>query len=287
MLSDHTVWFAFNQGSGSNSDAALAEIDAAFARAGCTPARRISFPDDDAPTARDLEEAGVDILAIFAGDGTINSLVTGLKGWSGAVLALPGGTMNLLAARMHGEASAPEILDRVASGKARKVRPPIIRCRHGDGLTGMLAGPGTAWNNVREALREADVVGVVTSTTEAIGESTGGPAVVCREPQTGRAEGYAAIMLSPHEDGIELDGFYADNVSHYLQQGLALLRRNFRLGPHEELGTFRKFVLASTENSPIGLLIDGEPAREVDAEESFELARCGVDLLETIETAAE
>lgn len=284
MLCNRTVWFAFNEGSGSNDEAARRALEDAFARAECRLHRRVCFPRDAAPDAGALTAAGVDILVVFAGDGTINAIVSGLAGWGGAVLVLPGGTMNLLSGRLHGEVDAATIIGRVAEGKARKTRPTIIRSRHGDALTGMLAGPGTAWNEVREAMRETDVVGMVATAREAIVESTGGTGVICREPKAGREEGYAAMMLTPHEAGIELNGFYADTVADYVKQGMALIRRNFRLGPHESVGTFPKLRLASAGAEPIGLLIDGEPAERAGLEESFDIGRCAVDLLATAET---
>ena len=286
MLYGRTAWLAFNEGSGSNNEAAVAALEAAFEKAECRLGRRICFPRDDAPTAAMLGGDAVDMLVIFAGDGTINSIVTGLYGWDGAVLVLPGGTMNLLSHRMHGDADAADIIARAAEGRVRRVRPAILRSRHGDALTGMLAGPGTAWNDVREAMRETDIVGMVSSASEAIGQSTSGAMVACREPDCGRDEGYTAIMLTPHDEGVELNGFYVDGVGDYLKQGLALARRDFRSGPHELLGTHPRVRIASTGAEPIGLLIDGEPAKSAGAEETIELARCEVDLLATVDTAA-
>jgi hypothetical protein len=159
----------------------------------------------------------------------------------------------------------------------------VVRSRLGDGLTGMLAGPGAAWNHVREAMRERDVVGIVGKAGDAIGESTGSALVACSEPATGRAEGYPAIMLSPGEDGIELEGFYSESVGDYLKQGLALVRGNFRDGPHETLGTFAELTLANVSGGePLGLLMDGEFVEGAGAQERFTLARCEVDLLATV-----
>src|SRR5688572_11847913 len=67
-------------------------------------ARLVRFPDEPLPSPAGLAGAGVDCVAVYAGDGTVNTLVTGLYGWDGAVLVLPGGTMNLLAKRLHGDA---------------------------------------------------------------------------------------------------------------------------------------------------------------------------------------
>jgi hypothetical protein len=281
MFGGRTVWLAFNEGSGSNDEAALAELEAAFHTAEVRLGRRIGFPRETVPHSALLSEHAVDVLVIFAGDGTISSIVTKLYGWDGTILVLPGGTMNLLSKRLHGEAKADEIITRVAQGEATIVRPTVLRSAHGDGLTGMLAGPGTAWNHVREAMRERDVVGIVGKTGEAIGESTSGGLVACRTPTVGAEDGYPAITLVPHDGGVELKGFRSESIGDYLKQGLALVRGNFRDGPHETLGQFPELTLASTDGEPLGLLIDGEMIEGTAAEERFALARCEVDLLAT------
>ncbi|HEY0957868.1 MAG TPA: diacylglycerol kinase family protein [Novosphingobium sp.] len=280
MLSGRTIWLVTNPASGSNDEAALSALDQAFQNAGFRIGRKLAFHQDGPPEPEDLRAAGIDLVAVFTGDGTINAVVTGLYGWDGAVLVLPGGTMNLLAGRLHGDADAAEIIARAGAGKARRRRPQIVRSRWGDGLTGILAGPGTSWNDVREAMREADVLGLVSSAAEAIGESTGSPKVVCRDPACGRSEGYSLIMVTPEDDALEVDGYYAESFADYAKQGIALLRRNFRDGPHEWLGRHPTLRLACAEGGPMGLLIDGEP-REGAAMESFTLAPCEVDLLAT------
>lgn len=280
MLNNTTVWLIRNAMSGSNSEAALAALFEALHAAGADLRRVLAFPDEPAPTPDQLRAAGVDVLVVFTGDGSIHSIVTGLYGWEGAVLVLPGGTMNLLSQRLHGEGEAVEIVARGATGQMRRHRPTLIRSRHGDALTGVLAGPGAAWNDVREAIREPDVASVVASVTDAIGVSTSGTSVICRDPACGREDGYTALMLTPGDDGFVLDGYYAASLADYARQGIALLRRNFRDGPHDELGAFADVVLASPQGEPMELLIDGEPLR-AGAEERFTLATCAVDLLAT------
>jgi hypothetical protein len=282
MFEGKTIWLAVNAASGSNNEAALATLEEAFAGAACTVARRIGFHEEGAPTVEDLRRNGVDILVIFTGDGTVNSIVKDLSGWDGAVLVLPGGTMNILAHRLHGDAEPAEIVAKVGRGEARRMRPTLVRSRHGDGLSGVLVGPGTAWAEVREALRETDVIGTIKGAAEAIGESTAGPKVFCREPNCGRAEGYSAIQITPSEHGLAVEGYYVETIADYAKQGMALLRRNFREGPHDDLGLHQSVRLACLEGETMGLLIDGEtldddPARE----ESFTLARCEVDFLAT------
>lgn len=281
MFEGKTIWLAVNAASGSNNDTALAELEQAFADAACVIERRIGFHDEGAPTIDALRRSKVDILVIFTGDGTMNSIVTGLYGWEGTILVLPGGTMNMLAKRLHGEATAQEIVARVGAGQARRERPALVRSGHGDGLSGILAGPGAAWADVREALRETDVLGTIKGAAEAIGESTGGPKVYCRAPDCGRPEGYSAIQIIPGRNGLELEAYYAETLSDYALQGLALLRRNFREGPHDSLGCHQSVRLACPEGDEMGLLIDGEAASPAGTDEEFVLAHCEVDMLAT------
>ncbi|MCJ2187497.1 acylglycerol kinase family protein [Novosphingobium beihaiensis] len=275
-----TVWLVCNEASGSNGQAATGAVKSALDDAGFILGRTISFPEESLPGPDDLDAAGVGMLAVFTGDGSIHAAVERLAGWHGAVLVLPGGTMNMLSKRMHGDVDAPEIISRLAGTPLRRVRPTVIRTRHGMGLTGVLAGPGTIWNEVREALRAADVLELVATTREAISHSANGPKVVCEQVDCGREEGYAAVTVTPHDDGLEANGYYAESLGDYAGQGIALLNRNFRDGPHDELGRHGQVRLVCPDGAPMGLLIDGEPFDGGSAE-LFEPALCEVDLVTT------
>lgn len=280
MNARHSIWLVNNASSGSNDDAAIEALEACCGRHGFDVARHTAFPDDAMPTPAMLDEAGIDRVAVFAGDGTINTLIGGLAGWSGAVLVLPGGTMNLLYHRLHGERTLKQVVAAVARGHAAMRRPGMIRCAYGDAFAGMLAGPGTSWGRVREAMREADVAELAAGTVEAIGQTLAGEAIACVEPRLGRRAGYPLVMLTPHDDGIEVEAYHAESAGEYVGQAWALLKRNFREGPHDVLGHARTVRLASTEGNPFGLLVDGEQA-EATGEVEFALAACEVDLLAT------
>ncbi|QVM84479.1 diacylglycerol/lipid kinase family protein [Novosphingobium decolorationis] len=276
------LWLVCNPASGSNDAQTQREAKQALESAGFDVARTLYFPDDPAPKAADLDEEGVEVVATFGGDGTVHAVVTGLFGWGGAVLVLPGGTMNLLAKTLHGPASADEIAARLESGEGRRVRTPVIDTRHGTALTGVLAGPGTIWNEVREALRDANLIEVVATARQAISYSTNGPKVVCDQSDCGREDGYAAITVNPGEEGLSARGYYAESLADYAGQGIALLNRDFRNGPHDDLGVHQRIRLVCPAGEPMGLLIDGEPF-DGEPEEIFELAPCEVDLIATRE----
>lgn len=284
MTSTGPLWLVVNNASGSYSEDCAERFQACFEKAGLDGgagiARTINFPDEDLPHAAELDAADIRVLAVFTGDGTLNAAITRLEGWHGAVLPLPGGTMNLLSKRLHGDRDAEAILNRFCQGKARRARPQVVTTAHGSALSGLLAGPGTIWNVVREALRDADVPGIVTGTAEALVETSDGPNVHLVDPDLGREEGYPLIEVIPTEDGLQVKGFYAETISDFLSQGAALLRRNFREGPHDDLGLLRHAALRQTDVSPIDLLLDGEPVAG-DAREVFRLAPSRVDLLAT------
>lgn len=281
MTTLNPMWLLTNSRSGSNTERAVELLEEHCNEHGCPVARKIGFPDEDLPTAQELDEAGVGRLAIFTGDGTLNAAITGLSGWRGEVLVLPGGTMNLLSKRLHGpESELEQIIQRVSAGAATSVRPLMARCEAGDALAGLLAGPGTSWVDVREAMRDLDIPAIAEGASDAVAETTGGAMVRCISPEVGDQGGYPLIEFTPSHRGIQLDAFHADGAGEFLQQSIALLKRNFREGPHTRLGLFDEVVLEKVDGSPLQVLIDGEPAT-LGPKAKFTVAPCEVDLLAT------
>ncbi|GMM91867.1 diacylglycerol/lipid kinase family protein [Qipengyuania sp. MTN3-11] len=274
------AWLLVNSASGSNTPAALASLDECLGDHGISVERTICFPDEDLPSASELDAASIPCLIIYTGDGTLNAAIGELKGWGGAVLVLPGGTMNLLSKRLHGDRENEAIIATVSGGGARRVRPVMACCDAGTALAGLLVGPGTRWGSVREAMRELDIPGIAAGTAEALAEMTGTAMVRAASPGLGSADGYPLIELTPGEHGIQLDAFYAENAGEFAAQGWAILRRNFREGPHDRLGVVEKVTLESADGSPLGILIDGEPAK-LGPRAEFSMAPCALDLLAT------
>jgi hypothetical protein len=271
-----TTWLVINSASGSYSEEAVAAVERSFADAGHPLAKIVTIPDHDAPNRAALEASGVDLLAIYTGDGTINGVVTGLYGWGGKLLILPGGTQNLLAKSIHGDAAAEDIVAALGRGELSCESRHLVRTSQGDGLCEVLAGPGARWSDVREAMREGDIGGMATTLGEAIGESTGGTSVRIVQPELGKPEGYPAVRIFPDHGALGIEGFGAETLAEYAQQGLALLRRDFREGPHDELGRHPRIVCRSEQ--PIELMIDGERMTG-GTEERFELRECPIEFL--------
>ena len=274
------IWLIYNEASGSNDRDALQAVGEALQNAGFAIAGRTCFPHDEAPDAARLDGGGIGTVVVFAGDGTIHTIVTGLFGWSGKILVLPGGTMNMLSHRLHGDVPADEIVARWGRGEAVPVRPPILTNGRAYGLTGALAGPGVAWNEVREAMRHTAVSEMASATVDAIVESVKGEYVVCVGLEAIRPDGYVALSLVPEAEGVAVKGYYAAAPGDFLAQLGALLQRNYRKGPHDMLGVHPAVRIASPDGQPMGLLMDGE---EMDggAVEDFVITTCRVDLLAT------
>lgn len=275
-----SAWLLVNAASGSNTPAALADLQAVLTDRGIAVDRRIAFPDQDLPAPADLDAAGIPLLIVYTGDGTLNAALGRLRGWSGAVLVLPGGTMNLLSKRLHGDFPPAEIVRVVANGGARRRRVTKITGPCGDAYAGLLAGPGTHWGDVREAMREFDLAAFASGAAEALAKSTGETTVFVQDPPLGSREGYPLLDLTPGEHGIQVNGYFAETAGELAQQGWALLRRRFREGPHDRMGIVGEITLANVDGSPVEVLLDGERC-EGSAPITFRVAESEVDLLAT------
>ena len=109
-------------------------------------------------------------------------------------------------------------------------------------------------------------------------QSGSGALVRLCEPDIGKAEGYGGVRLVPEAAGLGVDGFGAESVADYLKQGLALLRRNFREGPHDELGAHPRAHCETANGADMGLMVDCERLTG-NPDETFSLAPLPVNLL--------
>ena len=238
--------------------------------------RVIHFPDNDLPTIADLDAAGIDILAIHTGDGTINSAIRRLAGWHGAVLPLPGGTMNLLSRHLHGDASPDAILSAALVGDYRLTRVAMIAGEAQDSdlsaLVGLFAGPTTAWGDVRETIRRVDLGALAEAIPRAItatfegdqvrleGDDQRFPAIYV-EPVDGLGEGDDGGGNGGSGPTLRVMGFLAAGAAELFQHGFAWLGGDFRNGPKVELGEAARITIIS-DGPEMGLLIDGEKGRD-------------------------
>lgn len=270
--------FVANSRSGSFDQDKVDEILARANALGLGEPHPVYLPDAEAPTAGSVDKD--DVIAVFGGDGTIGSVVRGLADWDGAVLVLPGGTMNLASKRLHGDVDSLEILEAIAAGKVRRTRPNVVRTDEGDSLAGVMVGPGTSWSDVREAMRDVDIANLAASTVRAFATTGSAAKVACLEPALGRAEGYPMIEVLPTSGGMEISGYHADDLGQFAVGLAALLRHDFRSGPCEAFEIDHPVVIGAVNGSPVGVLIDGDAVDERD-KVALAVGPSRVDLLVT------
>ncbi len=272
------IWLASNAASGSSNEALMDRIRRLIAADSNTIVRESDCRADPLPTKADVDAAGATHLVVLGGDGTLNSVLSRMQGWRGQVLPLPGGTANLLCRGLHGDDDPEAIVARFLGGELVTRRVPCVRGTECLALAELLAGPGAKWADVREEMREGDLARIVESASEAAGESVSGAAVRVARPAVGREEGYPGVRLSPWPGGVRIQGYGGDGVVDLLKQGLAILGRDFRDGPHDDLGEHAAVTLRSTDGQAIELMADGERLTGGPIEE-FSLAELDVDLL--------
>ena len=146
------LWFVTNPHSGSTDANKADALERQFAKLGLVLAGRTDFPSDKLPTPRELDNTQVDTAVLFAGDGTINAAVCALAEWKGAILILPGGTMNMLAKMLHGDRDPAAIVE-AAVGRGPLVALPFVEAGAHRGLVGLILGPAANWFRPREMVR--------------------------------------------------------------------------------------------------------------------------------------
>lgn len=283
MTSTRT-WLIVNNASGSHDDALIRRIRNQLAAMGMTPERVLDCSSDELPDAATASAAGLTHIVIHGGDGTLNGAITRLEAaddapeWNGAILALPGGTANLLCHRLYAECDPLAILRSWEAGELAPMRLACVRGRNVTALAELVVGPGAHWADVREEMRDHNLGEVVSKSIDAAERSTAGPWVQVTQPAMGRGEGYPGVRLVPGDGGLQVEGYGAEGIAEYLQQGLAILKREFRDGPHDDLGPVASVTLASIGGEPLPLMTDGERSTGTPSE-LFSLARLRVDLL--------
>ncbi|WP_033073981.1 diacylglycerol/lipid kinase family protein [Sphingopyxis sp. MWB1] len=263
-----------NGQSGSHDPEVRAAIEQACIRLGSPLVATFALPDQSLPDAGALRRVDADLLLVWAGDGTINAAYAAVDGWSGALLPLPGGTLNLLSKQLHGDRPAPDIVADALSRPARRRPIPVIRAADREALITIVAGPATHWADVREKMRRDGLMAAGREAAEALDDMLSATGVRL----AGQSENYPAIILTPTETGLVADGISHDNALDLLRHGLAWLEGDFRDGPSERIGEGETILIES--NAPISLEYDGE-RDETPSPARFALGMSRIDFVDT------
>lgn len=263
-----------NTQSGSHDEVVREQIVELCRDRGVPLVATFALPDGDIPDVAELTRQGIDLLLVWTGDGTINAAATKAAGWNGAILVLPGGTLNLLSKALHGDRPVPEILADALQDTVRRSPIPTIHSDAGEAFITVIAGPATRWAEVRETMRQGGLIEASRAAPEALDEMMNAAGV--RVGADGKT--YSAVILTPTPTCIRADGILTEGTGDVLRHGLAWLGGDFRDGPSEPLATGETLVLESDET--ICLEFDGELS-EMASPARFSAASSAVDFLAT------
>lgn len=251
------LWLITNHASGSAGEEKCAAIEAVCAERGLCFVGRTEFPGEELPDAARLEAAGADTVLLFAGDGTINAAARRLDDWGGQVLILPGGTMNMLAKRLHGDADAAAILH-AAHGGGRAIRLPSVAVGDHRAFVALIIGPAAAWGHAREIVREGRFSRLARAVRLAWARSwTERIEVHDGKRLCGR---YNAAIVTPREDGcLGISAVAAERWRDVARLGWEWLVGNWHDAP--AVDDSRSGALTVTGRAAVHALFDGEEAK--------------------------
>lgn len=244
-----------NSNSGNANSVDEDVLAATFVAGGFDIQSRISLPDGQLPSRAVVEAQGFSTVAVCAGDGTVSSLCSKLAGWQGEILVLPGGTMNLLSRRLHGDHLLSELLENLPNISNPATSVPVIKVGEAEILTGLTVGPSTRWGKVREGIRQVDITSLSETVPEAWSETLGDEGVWLEGT---KREHYAGIFIEPLDgQNMSVIAFKANSLGDMVNHGLAWLRHDFREGPRDELGVMPNATVVG-DQLETGILVDGE-----------------------------
>lgn len=273
------LWFITNPHSGSTSAAKCDAVEAVFAERGLTLVGRTHFPDDPLPTPQSLDGEQVDTAVLFAGDGTINAAVCALAGWGGAILILPGGTMNLLAKMLH-DAAEPHAIIHAAHERASRVALPFVEAGSHRAFVGLILGPAAHWVRAREAARKGRVRAVVAAArnawrrTFARGVRLTGAAALRKS--------YQAVFVDVAGASLRVAGIDARDWRSIVALGLDWLTGEWVAARGVDTTTAERLGIAG--GRPVLALFDGEPVL-LEADTVITAGRTAPAFLSTKEAA--
>ncbi len=127
---------------------------------------RVITGSDLHDTCVELASTRADCLIAWGGDGTLACALNSVSHDGASVIVLPGGTMNLLSKRIHGELSDPEEILRTCLSKGVRQHIPAIEVGGQKIYVGIMVGEATRLAEAREYARKGDVPHVASTLVE-------------------------------------------------------------------------------------------------------------------------
>jgi diacylglycerol kinase family enzyme len=274
-LSFRRVEVVANLAAGGVGAEAPSEIEKIFADFGvaahvCAPSR-----DDLSTCLRAAIDSGPDLLAVLAGDGTVRAAAE-LCGADGpTIVALPGGTMNLLPRALYGVRGWQEALSAaLAEGEARMLSGGEVEGRVF--LCGALLGAPALWAPAREAVRHGDIRLAWARVRQALQRAFTGRLRYALDGGPRRKAGALSVIcplvsraMASETPALEAAALDVDGAADIVGLGMHALIDDWReASAVEALTAFQTARVWAAE--PIPAILDGEPVRlDVAAEVAF------------------
>lgn len=247
------LWLITNPSSGSASPEKCAAIEAIFEERGLELAGRTIFPEEGLPEIDDLIAAEVDTVVLFAGDGTVNAAACKYDRWQGAALVLPGGTMNILAKRLHGDADPHDIVHKAHEQGGGRAMPFVESGPH-RAFCSLIIGPAAAWAQAREAVRYRAFTRLRRAVRVAWARTW--HRGVCLFDGTKERGAYKALLISPEDGWLKISAFSARGFMDAARLGWEWLTGNWQDAP--VVDNVRSAHVTVTGPRAIHALFDGE-----------------------------
>jgi hypothetical protein len=211
------LWLITNPHSGSAASEKCDAIEALCTERCLSWVGRTRFPDEPLPDPDDLLDA--DTVILFAGERHDQCGGAPIGRLEGAILILPGGTMNMLAKRLHGGAD-PHAIIHAGHERPTTISMPFVEAGDHRAFVGLIAGPVTAWAEAREAFRAGrSLARVPVKAAHAWSASWEGEvALHDGEQLLGR---YQSIFVEPRAGGVSATGIAAAGMADLARLGWA------------------------------------------------------------------
>jgi diacylglycerol kinase family enzyme len=250
------LWLISNYASGSASEEKCDAIQAIMEERGMVLVRRTTFPDDPLPSVEDLIAAEVDTVVLFAGDGTVNAAACKYDKWHGKALILPGGTMNVLARRLHGEAE-PHAIVHAAHEKPNLRTLPFVESGPHRAFCALIVGPAAAWAVAREAVRYRRFKRLLRAARVAWARTWSRGVTLF--DGTRKRGNYKALLIAPEDGWLRITAFSTATLGQALRLGWEWLWGNFHNAP--TVDDTRSAHVTVTGRRALHALFDGEEAK--------------------------
>ena len=218
-----------------------------------------------ADTLSSIELRDRDTLIVWGGDGTVAAALNLARTSGAIVLPLPGGTMNLLHKRIHGQvADWKTTLSRALCSR----QPKALTYATANGLpfyVALMLGKLTQLVEAREALREGDPLGAARQAAR--GEVLDLESIITTHVGTERFRATAAAAFLPEVldgDCLEISTINPNSLMDLASVGLSSLISDWREVDGGSFHQARSVSFHQQVDPGKNALLDGEPAEFED-----------------------